>query len=68
MNVLGLKMAEISFFQKNSFFGVAWGLYHRIIQKLLELELSLKICYSGTFWRQTLSLSVIVHPYVCYES
>ena len=33
---------NMPFFRKNSFLGDAWGLYHRIIQKLLELELSLK--------------------------
>ena len=60
-------MAEIChFFEKNSFLEGAWGLYHRIIQKLLELELSLKISYSGTFLATNIfasyrsSLSVIV--------
>ena len=47
-------MVTIWLFSKKLLFkGVPGGFYHRIIQKLLELELSLKICYSGTFWQGT---------------
>ena len=50
----GIKIGRnMTFFRKNSFLGIACGLYHWIVQKLLELELSLKICYSDTFWQRT---------------
>ena len=59
------------FFRKNSFFGggggVPRGLCHRIIPKLLELELSLKICYSGTFWQRTFCKLPLVSIYYSFR-
>ena len=59
---------NMPFFRRNSLLGGAWGLYHRIIQKLLELELLLKICYSGTFWQQTFCKLLLVSIYYSFRN
>ena len=58
---------NIPFFRKNSFLGVAWGLYYWIIPKLLELELSLKICYTGTFWQWRFCKLPLVSIYYSFQ-
>ena len=55
---------DISFFRKNNILGVPGGFIIEIIQKLLELELSFKICYSGTFWQRTFCKLLLVS--ICY--
>ena len=44
---------------------ISWVLYDKIIQKLLGLQLSLKISYSGTFWQQTFCKLPLVS--ICYS-